>query len=313
MERIREDEILIRRYLMGEASQEEQCLIEQRLLTDREYFNTLIKVEEDLIDEYAAGETIEKEKFESHFLNAPERRERVEFARALSRYISAEKIRERSKANSPISAKPLWQGRLIQALSAGAVLLMVASTLWLLIERSRLLARIERQQSEFRQREEELKRQADEQLSRNEEMTRQLDSDKTEIARMEEEIARLERGGQRDENAVSLVLVPGLSRDQNQVATANLSPAAKSLRLELETDGENYPSYRVVVQTAEGETLWSRDSLRARRAGKSVVITLPAALLARSDYLVALDGRRADRYERVSTYFFRVVRKQTSR
>lgn len=315
MEQIREDEILIRRYLMGEVSQEELCLIEQRLLTDRQYFNTLLRIEEDLIDQYAQGETAgrERESFEGHFLNAPERRERVEFARALSRCISAEKIRERSKATSSSRRKPVWQGRLIQAFSICAVLLLAVSSVWLLIETSRLRAQTEQQQSEFRQREEELERQMSEQLSRNQEMARQLERDQTEIAQMEQEIARLQRGGLSESNVASLALVAGLSRDQNQIATANLSPATKSLRLELETEGESYRSYRAGVQTAGGQTIWSRDSLRARRDGKSVVIILPAALLNRSDYVVALDGRTSGGYERISTYHFRVVRSQTGR
>lgn len=315
MEQVIEDEIVIRRYLMGEISQEELCLIEERLLTDRRYFNTLLRIEEDLIDQYAEGETDERERerFESHFLNAPERRERVEFARVLSRYISTEKIRERSKATTSNRRKPVWQGRLIQAFSISAALLLVASTLWLLIETSRLRAQMEQQHSEFGQREEELKRQADEQLSRNQEMARQIDRNQVEIARMEQEIARLQGGDRSESDMASLALIAGLSRDQDRIAVANLSPATKSLRLELETDGESYRSYRVGVQTAEGQTIWSRDSLRARRDGKSVIITLPAALLTRSDYVVALDGRRAGGYERISTYHFRVVRKQTGR
>jgi anti-sigma-K factor RskA len=70
------DEILIRRYLLGEMTDREREQVERQLMTDRQYLDHIIKVEESLIDEYVRGELGPDEigPFETYFLSAPERR-----------------------------------------------------------------------------------------------------------------------------------------------------------------------------------------------------------------------------------------------
>jgi hypothetical protein len=46
------------RYLLGELSEKEQREIEERYFTDTEYFEDLLKLEEDLIDEYAQDKAL---------------------------------------------------------------------------------------------------------------------------------------------------------------------------------------------------------------------------------------------------------------
>jgi hypothetical protein len=94
MERRTEDEILIRMYLLGEVRDKEQEQTEQRLLTDREFFEDFLRLEESLIDEYVRGSLSkhEQERFEAYFLKAPERRASVDFDRALRRNLSGEAI-----------------------------------------------------------------------------------------------------------------------------------------------------------------------------------------------------------------------------
>jgi hypothetical protein len=130
----REDERL-RRYLLGEVTEEERCQIERRLLTDRQYFNALLKAEEEMTDRYARGEISdeERESFESHFLNSAERRESVEFAADLNRYLAKENLKaSRRKFLRQTSYLP----RLIATLLLLAALLLATATLWLFIEGS---------------------------------------------------------------------------------------------------------------------------------------------------------------------------------
>jgi hypothetical protein len=47
----RSDKRSLRRYLLGETDPEEQSTIEQRLLSEKEYFDELVKIEEELTDE----------------------------------------------------------------------------------------------------------------------------------------------------------------------------------------------------------------------------------------------------------------------
>src|SRR5262245_59661566 len=85
-----ENEHLIKRYLLGEASDDECSFVERRLLTDRDYFSRLVRIEEELTDQYVQDQLDESERqrFENHFMLAPEHREQVNFAVTLNRYLA---------------------------------------------------------------------------------------------------------------------------------------------------------------------------------------------------------------------------------
>lgn len=88
-----EDGKLRKRYLLGYLSQEgERQQFEERLLTDDQFFEELLIAEDELIDDYLRGALTEeeKERFENHFLVTAERRQKLSFARALRKYVSAE-------------------------------------------------------------------------------------------------------------------------------------------------------------------------------------------------------------------------------
>lgn len=77
----------IRRYLLGTPTADEQQGIELRLLTDPAFFDELSAREDELVDEYASGllTPAERASFETVFLAAPERRQKLQFALALRR------------------------------------------------------------------------------------------------------------------------------------------------------------------------------------------------------------------------------------
>ena len=52
----------IRRYLLGRASSEDTALVEERFLTDSEFYQELLVVEDELIDQYLAGQLTELRK-----------------------------------------------------------------------------------------------------------------------------------------------------------------------------------------------------------------------------------------------------------
>src|ERR1043165_6819285 len=82
------DEKTIRQYLLGDMGGAEMSSFEERMMTDDDLFEMLLAVEDDLIDERAADELSpeERARFDSYFLATPERRERLELARALHEY-----------------------------------------------------------------------------------------------------------------------------------------------------------------------------------------------------------------------------------
>jgi hypothetical protein len=86
------DEAELRRYLLGELTQEKRVAVEARLFLDDDYLSQLKAVEDELVDEDAYDELSagEREKFASHFLTRPEHRLDLGIARALKRFISSE-------------------------------------------------------------------------------------------------------------------------------------------------------------------------------------------------------------------------------
>lgn len=91
MTRPGEDHKLLRRYLLGELLEEGQRRrVEERLLTDDGFYEEVLIAEDELVEEYVSGllDAGEKERFETHFLSTPERRHKLQFARAFDRYAS---------------------------------------------------------------------------------------------------------------------------------------------------------------------------------------------------------------------------------
>jgi ChrR Cupin-like domain len=81
-----DNERLLVKYLLGDATEDEQILVEDRALADTRYRAELEAAEADLIDAYVRGELARSERhaFELRFLMSPHRRSKVEFARALA-------------------------------------------------------------------------------------------------------------------------------------------------------------------------------------------------------------------------------------
>ncbi|HSK71023.1 MAG TPA: tetratricopeptide repeat protein, partial [Pyrinomonadaceae bacterium] len=85
-----DEEKKLREYVLGEIGDEDRSALEDRLMTDVDYFQKLSIAEEDLIQDYADGnlDAAERAKFEKRFLISEENRQKVKFARALGRYVN---------------------------------------------------------------------------------------------------------------------------------------------------------------------------------------------------------------------------------
>lgn len=81
----------IRLYLLGRLEPGHRFQqVEERMLTQDDYYEELLIVEDEMIDLYLAGALSpdERESFERHFLKTPERRRKLNFARTLRRYVA---------------------------------------------------------------------------------------------------------------------------------------------------------------------------------------------------------------------------------
>lgn len=91
MKQVIEEEVFLRRFLLGELDPEQRAEVEERLFTDADFFSLYRAAEDELIDEYLYGdlEGGERERFETAFLTTPERREALRAAAALRKYIQS--------------------------------------------------------------------------------------------------------------------------------------------------------------------------------------------------------------------------------
>jgi hypothetical protein len=79
------DQIRIRKYLLGKLSEDEQQKIEERLIAEDDLFQELEISKSELVEDYRANELSRDEKqwFENHFLASPEGKEMYELTMSL--------------------------------------------------------------------------------------------------------------------------------------------------------------------------------------------------------------------------------------
>jgi hypothetical protein len=289
LKQLSSDGILLQKYLLGQASAEDQRTIEQRLMTEQDYYDQLLKMEEELTDTYVRGElkAPDKEAFEKHFLCSPERQRNLEFARALNRYLLANE--------QPPTTQLRWYGGTgkIALLCAVLVLAILSGVLWhKTAQLNEKLALSELQRSQAEQREKTLEQQLE-----------HLQQSKTN----QPNLPPVPHPA--DQDLLSLVLTPGINRGADHVPTAVLRPDKSRLLLRLKVQDISRGSYLAELQTLEGKAIWTRSGLKAQPAsnGGLVEVVLPASNLGQSDYLLVLSVAAPDgSVNKVATYYFRV-------
>lgn len=271
MELIAEEEGILRQYLLGLLTAEQQEPLEERLLTDGSFCETVSIAEDELIDQYLSNvlTNAEREQFERHFLLAPERQRKLRFARTLRGHVveearAASDVKTDYRVPDPATRAPgkldsfkrLFARRpgLAFPLAAG-LLLCLAAVSWLAVNRLRGTSHEPR-------------------------------------------------------NVYVVALAPGLIREGGQITRVAMPAGADTLQLRLAIPTADYPSYSVSLSTTARADLWTEDELKPTTgAGENqILVNIPAGVLARDDYVVRLRGRRTDGgSEEVSRYTFRVV------
>jgi CHAT domain-containing protein len=133
---VQEDQDQLRKYLLGQLSEEEEERVELRLLADADYSEEFGIVENELVDRYAEGSLSaeEREQFEAYFLRAPERREKLAFASALRR-AARERVPAAAASRKSITR---WSSFSSVYLKAAAVVIFVTAlglVVWLTLGR----------------------------------------------------------------------------------------------------------------------------------------------------------------------------------
>ena len=98
----------VRRYLLGQLEEADQERIELRLLTDPSFGQEFDTIVDELTDQYVRNELPddERKRAEKHFLNTPERQQKLEFATGLLGHADAERG-ERAERTQVASVRPI--------------------------------------------------------------------------------------------------------------------------------------------------------------------------------------------------------------
>ena len=269
------DQENIRRYLLGQLPPQNLSALEERFFFDSELYEELSIVEDELIDEYLRGELApsEREQFESHFMAAPERHEKMGFARALKKFVSIEsaaqphefpsqladdgsvKNETRRERGAFFSFLP-FQNPIVSYALAAAVILVLVGVSW---------------------------------------------------------IAWKNWSPAVPGKVLAIELAPGsMTRDLGVAETKIFTIPADTdtVRLQLDLPQVEYPTYEAVVQNVNLGQVLTKKNLKAQSSNgrPTVLVEVPPSSLPRGDYRIKLDGVLATgNVESVSTYFFRVL------
>jgi len=319
---------MIVRYLLGELPEKQQVEIEDQAFQDQQYLQNILAVENDLIDEYVRGEIplTKRQKFESHFLASAERRRKLEFARALAGVTSESEtlpavqiFRARTTSiyrNSLLAFIRSLKPAMAFSLAAVALVVFIGAAL-LIRDGIRLRSQLgqlqaERQTQEARR--QQLEKEMANERARNEELVRQVErQQQEESARVPQREERKSVSPSTPSLVVALTLLPGLSRGSNSVPSVVVSPAVRTVLLQVGVDPQDdYPHYRIEVHSQSGKQIWAQDKLssRATRSRRVIVLNLPATLLEGGRYELSVKGTNAaGTSEDIGYYYFEVLKK----
>ncbi len=117
---------------------------------------------------------------------------------------------------------------------------------------------------------------------------------------------------QADQLANAALLPPAvytLSPTRGAQATRSISipESPRWILLALELDTSQYHDYRAVLRDGSGQTVWTSGSLKAD-APDAIGVAFPSRILQPGDYVLVLDGHRADGgYDEVASFPLRAV------
>jgi CHAT domain-containing protein/TolA-binding protein len=124
----------LRRYVLGQLAEDAREEIEKALLTNSEQFEELLILEDELVDDYVAGNlsAIDRTAFEKHFLPTPERTRQLRFGRAFKQYLSSRQpvVPQETKSTGWWSSPRAFFSSPWRAVAFAAAALVIAFGAW---------------------------------------------------------------------------------------------------------------------------------------------------------------------------------------
>ena len=301
------EEKLIRQYLLGDLTGQDQLAFEERYFADEDSYQLVLALEDELRYDYAQGvlPAAERKRFEQRFLNGPGGPERVRLAKAVLNETFARAGREPVLQPSNAETKSWWGSlwaipRLAFVPSAAAVAIIGSS--YCLFELYRLRSQVGELDSQLDSQRRTAITASTQQSEERRKLSQELEQERRRRVEVEKEL------GQRQPTRspyLAFFLAPGLSRDVAGSRRLVLAPGVESVRFELELKQGRFAGYRVELQNLDGDLLWSENP---RPAGKRLQLEIPARILRAGDYMVEVKGTTpAGATEPAGDYYFTFV------
>ncbi|HEX8736012.1 MAG TPA: hypothetical protein VF721_11860 [Pyrinomonadaceae bacterium] len=321
----------LRRYLLRDPAfeDEEIAQLEELMLDDERYFDRMMLVESELMEDYlrSALTADEKKRFKEFFLITPERREKLESIKALMADAALVKPLLKTEPASFSWRQSLAAFMRLPNLLAGAaaavLLFVVIGALWWLSRSA------ERQGPLIVTVPENKSTRDPNQSNISNQPVNTPETGNVSPAKTTPQPAKSPPGNQGRKQAESpeptpaakppvnvpravvFALVSGVSRSEGSAVEKKIEASTKAVELRLRLDlDRKYDDYRIAVQDSEGNEVGRGEKLKASRKDglPTVVAALPAKSFKAGDYTVILSGGTKGAYQEAARYSFRVLK-----
>ena len=247
----------------------------------------MLQVESELVDAYARGQlsTEMRERFENSYLKHAARRNRVEFARALTTRIDEKEASATRAEQSSLSLS--WKQRLLGPFGQGPALRFAMALILVSVAMAGIWILVKTQWKNQRE------RIAAQQPSQT---PQQPQPPEEQVAQVPPETSRPSPSPTKNSapSTVSLALTVGgvRSADGGPTQTLLIPREMTQAQILLDLKDDSYPHYRVSLRQIGGAEIFTQTNITPRRtkAGARFVFTMPARQLTSGDYALTLSG-----------------------
>lgn len=281
---IDKEQAVVRQYLLRRLDEEGQRHVEERFLTDSDFREAVLVIEDELIEDYLAGllDDDEQESFINHYMSAPRQLEEVRLSQVLREHTAPGQEEEdvqgppepvATGGKHKILSLLLGRGRL-PVFATVVILLAVLAASWSLIGK--------------------------------------LGGDGPKAVR-NAEVAELNSANSAGESDLTVRLTSSQSRATQQAPVPKVSIAggANVVQVVVNLPRRPYQRYEATLRENDGPEVFTVSSLHVEDAGEGRLLKLriPARFLKPEDYILNVRGvSDAGQHEDVAECFFRVVK-----
>jgi hypothetical protein len=305
-------------YLLGELPPAWQERFEEQFFTDKESFEQLKLVEDQLVADYVSQVLTAEQRgrFETHYLNSDRRRQKLKFALTLK-----QSLREFSETKKDEARFSFWQSIIFAWRIPPLRYVFLALILVALMGGGGLISegwRLRQQRKQLEAERAALRQQSLQPFLTQERSISQSQQSSTTPSLSPNttlsEQQQSERSRIIDSTVLNVVLYAGAYRDgEAQQENIPLSAPIKSLKLKLILPPQSdYTKYCAVIETPSGQRLATRENLSSVKTsqGDFVLFQISAQRLPANDYILTLSGKKTGQdYEEISDYQFRISRR----